>query len=81
MEPGQVALGSVKERRSGGEVWVIAGRLPITDDFRLQCERILSDPANQMEVRPKPARPMGSLLWIHRADIQPQVIDLPMPIR
>lgn len=25
MEPGQVVLGSVKERRSGGDVWVIAG--------------------------------------------------------
>jgi hypothetical protein len=80
MEPGQVALGSVKERRFGGEVWVIAGRRPVTMDFRLECERLLADPANQVRMRPIPNRPTGSLLCINRDDIQPRVIYLPMPI-
>lgn len=81
MEPDQVALGSVKERRSGGEVWLIAGRRRMTVEFRLDCERILADPANHVTISPVPNPPSGSLLWIHRDDIQPQVIDLPMPIR
>ncbi len=81
MEPGQVALGSVKERRLGGDVYVITGRRAMTDEFRFECERILADPANQVELRPIPDPPTGSFLWVNRDDIQPQVIDLPMPIR
>lgn len=81
-----MALGSVKERRFGGDVWVIAGRRPMSDEFRLQqqCERIFADPANQVEkrpTRPNPGPPTGPLLWLYRADTQPQVIDLPAPIR
>jgi hypothetical protein len=82
MEPGQVALGSVKERRSGGEVWVIAGRRPLTPEFRSTCEGILADPANRMELvgAPNPDRPPGSLLWVNRDDVQPRIVDLPAPI-
>jgi hypothetical protein len=81
MERGQLALGSVRERRSGGEVWVIAGRRSMTAEFQLECERILADPTNQVTMSSVPSRPTGSFLWIHRGDTQQQIIDIPMPIR
>jgi len=81
MEPHHVVLGSVVERRSGGNVWVLAGRQATTSDFQRTCERLLANPTNQFHMRPKPECPPGTFLWLHRNDVQPMWIDLPLPTR
>jgi hypothetical protein len=80
MQLGDVALGSVVDRRSGSDVWVIAARRPTSDDFQLRCEHLLADPSNKVEVQhPRPDRSPGTFLDIYRDDLQPLVVDLPAP--
>lgn len=83
LEPGGAVMGRVIERRTGGNVWVMAHRMHGDAEYMRMCEITLADQTNQLVYDDAPGRPKGSLIRVHTQQDapQPQVTDLPVPYR
>jgi hypothetical protein len=83
LQPRDAVMGSVVERRTGCNVWVIAQRVQGDAEYMRGCEEMLADPTNQFIYDVAPVRPHGALLRVHTGQEgpQPQVTDLPSPHR